>query len=177
MPRSATGTCNRARVRRAIASSGFTLLEVLVVVAIGAIMVGLVVLRMGDWRSDVDPQRQLERLAALIEAQCEQAMFQSRPRGIRITEQGYDFWQSASDGWVMLTGDGIDRPRDWHGAVEPTLDVSGYRSRLSDEPDAPQLWCDPLGELSLFTLTLEVGGLRADLSGSGLGRLDVEQRR
>ena len=184
MPRSATGTCNRARVRRPIAHwprtagpRGFTLLEVLVVVAIGAIMVGLVVLRMGDWRSDVDPQRQLERLAALIEAQCEQAMFQSRPRGIRITEQGYDFWQSASDGWVMLTGDGIDRPRDWHGAVEPTLDVSGYRSRLSDEPDAPQLWCDPLGELSLFTLTLEVGGLRADLSGSGLGRLDVEQRR
>ncbi len=177
MPRSATGTCNRARVRRVIASRGFTLLEVLVVVAIGAVMVGLVVLRMGDWRSDADPERQLQRLAALIEAQCEQAMFQSRPRGIRITGEGYDFWQSASDGWVVLTGDGIDRPRAWQGGVEPTLDVGGHRVRLSDEPDAPQLWCDPLGELSLFILTLEVAGLRAELSGGGLGRLDVEQRR
>ncbi len=177
MPRSATGICNRARVRQGVTSSGFTLLEVLVVVAIGAVMVGLVVLRMGDWRSDADPERQLERLAALIEAQCEQAMFQSRPRGIRITGEGYDFWQSASDGWVILTGDGIDRPRSWYGEVEPTLDVAGYRSRLSDEPDAPQLWCDPLGELSLFTLTLEGGGLRADLNGHGLGRLDVELRR
>lgn len=180
MPRSATGTFNRDRVRRSIAhcpQRGFTLIEVLVVVAIAAVMVGLVVLRMGDWRSEADPQRQLERLAALIEAQCEQAMFQSRPRGIRITEEGYDFWQSASDGWVVLSAGGIHRPRDWQGGAEPTLDVGGHRARLAEEPEAPQLWCDPLGELSLFTLALEGGGVRAELSGVGLGRLTVEQRR
>ncbi|QOC23136.1 prepilin-type N-terminal cleavage/methylation domain-containing protein [Wenzhouxiangella sp. AB-CW3] len=156
---------------------GFTLLEVLVVVAIGAIMVGVVVLRMGDWRTEMSPDRQLERLAALIEAQCDQAMFQSRPRGIRITEEGYDFWQSASDGWVVLSGEGINRPRHWQGGLEPSLDVTGYRARLDEEPELPQLWCDPLGELSLFTLTLEGGGLRASLSADRPGRLRVEAGR
>jgi general secretion pathway protein H len=175
MPRSATGTCKPGQVTGS--DRGFTLLEVLVVVAIGAIMVGLVVLRMGDWRSQADPLGQLERLAALIEAQCEQAMFQSRPRGIRITEEGYDFWQSASEGWVILPGDGIHRPRAWQGGVEPELDVSGHRARLSEDVEAPQLWCDPLGEMSLFTLALEAGGSRAELRGSGPGRLALEQRR
>lgn len=184
MPRSATGTFERhlvnarsGRMPPVRNQPGFTLLEVLVVVAIGAVLVGLVVLRMGDWRGPADPERQLERLVALIEAQCEQAMFQSRPRGIRITEEGYDFWQSASEGWVILSGDGINRPRMWQGEVDLTLDVSGYRSRLSDEPEAPQIWCDPLGELTLFTLGLEGGGVRADLTGNGLGRLRVEPRR
>ena len=184
MPRSATGTCNRGRVSirsRHIASvrdqRGFTLIEILVVVAIGAVLVGLVVLRMGDWRGQADPERQLERLAALIQAQCEQAMFQSRPRGLRITEEGYDFWQSASEGWVILSGDGINRPRSWQGNVDLTLDVTGYRSRLSDEPEAPQIWCDPLGELTLFTLGLEGGDLSARLSASGTGHLSVEALR
>ncbi len=184
MPRSATGISDRGRVSahdRLTASTrrerGFTLLEVLVVVAIGAILVGLVVLRMGDWRGQADPEHQLERLAVLIKVQCEQAMFQSRPRGIRITEDGYDFWQSASEGWVILAGDGVDRPRSWLGELDLTLDVSGYRSRLSDEPEAPQIWCDPLGELTQFTLTLDGGGQQVDLFGKGLRNLAVERRR
>lgn len=184
MPRSVTGTCDRGRVSvrsfhgaPVCSDKGFTLIEVLVVVVIGAVLVGLVVLRMGDWRGQADPEKQLEQLAALIEVQCEQAMFQSRSRGIRITGEGYDFWQSGSEGWVILSGDGINRARLWLGDVDLTLEVSGYRAGLSEEPEAPQIWCDPLGELTLFSLGLEGGDLRARLSGEGLGRLAVEQRR
>jgi general secretion pathway protein H len=152
---------------------GFTLLEMLVVVVIAAILTALVALRLGDWRSPDDPQHQLERLAALIEAQCQQAVFQSRPRGLRVTDAGYDFWQATSAGWVPLRGDGINRVRDWAGEVSPELLVDGHRLRLDNEPEGPQIICQPLGELTGFEVSLEFDQRRWFLTGRGDGRLDV----
>jgi len=154
-------------------TAGFTLLEVLVVVAIGAILTALVFLRLGDWRSPDDPRMQLERLAALIERQCEQAMFQSRPRGIRITESGYDFWQATSQGWVALAPEGLDRPRSWAAEQGPELLVEGHGVDLAREPDGPQLACQPLGELTLFEIMLRDQTGRYRLVGNGSGRLAV----
>lgn len=154
---------------------GFTLLEVLVVVAIAAVLTGFVVLRLGDIGADHSAERQLERLAALIDAQCEQALFQSRPRGVRITEVGYDFWQDTSDGWVALPGEGLTRPRRFPESMRIDLDVSGHAVRLGDEPDAPQLICEPLGALTAFTLTLEAGDERMRLISAGSGQLNLEK--
>ncbi len=145
---------------------GFTLLEVLVVVVIAALLTGLVLLRVGQWRGPDDPSAQLERLAALIEAQCQQAVFQARPRGVRITLEGYDFWQAASQGWQPLPAEGIGRPRAWLGEHPPRLLVEGRASTLADA-SAPQIVCAPLGELTLFELTLA----EARLLGRGDGRL------
>lgn len=155
---------------------GFTLLEVLVVVAIAAILTGFVVLRLGDLRSGTAVDRQLERLAALIDHQCEQALFQSRSRGVRITEDGYDFWQSVADGWVPLSGDGPARARAWSESAAPALEVSGHRERLDDDREMPQLVCEPLGALTSFTLALEAGDEQARLVSDGSGRLRLETR-
>lgn len=157
-------------------SDGFTLIEVLVVVAIATILTTLVVLRIGDWQSPDDPQAQLERLAALIERQCEQAMFQSRPRGVRITAEGYDFWQATSQGWVALTGEGLDRPRQWLTERAPELLVEGHGVELSAEPEGPQLSCQPMGELTLFELLLRDSSAPTQpyrLVGNSSGRLVV----
>lgn len=155
---------------------GFTLLEVLVVVAIGAIVAALVVLRLGDLRSPQAPGPQLERLAGLIEAQCQQALFQSRPRGVRITAGGYDFWQAAADGWAALPDDGINRQRQWLGRPDIELVVEGHPVRVEDESDAPQLVCQPVGELSPFTLVMRVAGEQFRLTGEPGGRLAMERR-
>lgn len=153
---------------------GFTLIEVLVVVTIAAVLASLVVLRLGAWSSGVEPSEQLERLAALVDYQCEQAMFQSSPRGIRLTTEGYDFWQSTAEGWVPVPDDQVARPRAWRGAVDPDLVVEGRSVDLREEPAAPQLVCQPLGELTEFNLALRVNGQRAALAGEPSGRLAVE---
>lgn len=153
---------------------GFTLIELLVVVAIGAILAGVAVLSLGRWQSVDDAEQQLARLAGLLEVQCEQALFQSRARGIRLTDAGFDFWQSGSAGWSELPGDGVSRPRAWAGDPELVLFVEGRRQTLDGNGDQPQIVCQPLGEVTSFELELRMPGSRARLSVSPNRRLDLE---
>jgi type II secretion system protein H len=149
---------------------------VLVVVTIAAILASLVVLRLGSWRSGAEPVTQLERLAALIGQQCEQALFQSRPRGVRLTREGYDFWQSTAQGWAPVPEGDAARPRAWRGEVDLDLVVEERKVPIEAEPATPQLVCQPLGELTSFTLELRAEGLSAALAGEPGGRLAVEAR-
>ena len=145
---------------------GFTLIELLVVVVIAAVLTGLAVLSLGAWRSADDPEAQLQRFAALLEMQCDAALFQSRPRGIRVTAAGYDFWQAVDGGWAPLTGGGVDRPRDWPAGIQPRLFIEGRRQALDDQDAPPQIVCQPLGELTAFELELGAG-LRLTASAGG----------
>lgn len=158
-------------------SRGFTLIEVLVVVTIAAIVASLVVLRLGNWGSGTGPAEQLKRLAALIDYQCEQALFQSKPRGIRLTTEGFDFWQSTGQGWAPVPDDEVARPRAWRGEVELDLAVEERSIAIAEDPAAPQLVCQPLGELTDFDLALRVDGQTATLLGEPGGRLAVEASR
>jgi general secretion pathway protein H len=173
MAKSATGPTNSQAPRTR--ARGFTLIEVLVVVTIAAVLAALVVLRLGTWRSGVEPVAQLERLAALIDYQCEQALFQSRPRGLRLTTEGYDFWQSTGQGWAPLPDDEIVRSREWAGGVAVELLVEDRAVPLEAEPDAPQLICHPLGELTEFNLSLRAAGESAVLVGEPGGQLALER--
>lgn len=190
MQRSATGRIREIAAKRserppdggrAVAlqrfAYGFTLIEVLVVVTIAAILASLVILRLGEWRSGAEPAEQLERLAALIDYQCEQALFQSKPRGIRLTTEGYDFWQSTGAGWAPVPDDEVARPRAWQGEVELDLMVEDRSLAVEEAPAAPQLVCQPLGELTDFDLALRLDGQTASLLGEPGGRLAVEVSR
>jgi len=183
--RSATGRTEKApteragrrRVQSTPATRGFTLIEVLVVVVIAAILASLMVLRLGAWRSGAEPVEQLERLAALIDFQCEQALFQSKPRGIRLTSEGYDFWQPTGQGWVPVPDDEVSRARAWQGAVVLDLVVEDRAVALDESPSSPQLICQPLGELTAFDLELRSGALTAAIAGEPGGGLAVEEVR
>ncbi|MFP4208240.1 MAG: prepilin-type N-terminal cleavage/methylation domain-containing protein [Wenzhouxiangella sp.] len=154
-------------------ADGFTLIELLVVVTIGAVLAGMVVLTVGRWSAPDEPERQLARVAALLEAQCEQALFQSRARGLRVTAAGFDFWQAGSAGWVALPSAGINRHRAWRGEVEPDLFLEGRRQALDESLEAPQILCQPLGEVTPFELELRAGQQRTRLTVAGNGRAQL----
>lgn len=167
---------------------GFTLIELLVVLAITATLTALVVLRFGTWQDPDDPQRILERIAARISHQCEQALFQSRPRGLRFTVQGYDAWQGGPEGWQPLPQQGPDQAQSIPRSLELALELGGYPVELPDldaslgsgesRPVSPQLICHPLGELTPFRLTLtEAQGEPWTLEGEASGRLVLPQSR
>lgn len=140
-------------------------------VAIAAVMSALVILRLGQWRAPEGPDVQLERFGALLETQCEQAMFQARPRGLRITSEGYDFWQATADGWVALSQDGLTRPRSWSREVAPNLQLDGHSVGLDEDTQQPQIICQPLGEMTRFELALSSDDRVWRLTGRPRGQL------
>lgn len=128
---------------RGLLPRGFTLIEVLVVIAITATLTALVVLRLGDLQDPDDPQRVLERVAARVNHQCEQALFQARPRGLRFgmlaseggvrtdSEIGYDAWQSSAEGWQVLPQQGPDQAQVIPEGLTVELMLGGYAVDLS----------------------------------------------
>jgi len=161
---------------------GFTLIEVLVVMAIAATLTALVILRLGAWQDPDDPERLLERLAARIGHQCEQALFQSRPRGLRFSQSGVDAWQRGPEGWRALAERGADAMLSVPRSLAMGLELGGYPVELkelerspmaNDPPDpAPQVVCHPLGELTPFRLSLSAADDRElVLEGQASGRL------
>lgn len=165
-------------------SPGYTLLEVLVVVLITGIMTGLVVFSLGGDDSG-NPDKQLERLAALSEHWCERAVLEGRPLGIRITESGYDFWTPDSLGEAAAIGDenywqpaadvAAFAQHEWAEALQTELLLQGQLAPL--DALQPQIICFESSELTPFVINLRRPGERpALLEGNLAGRLQLSDR-
>lgn len=86
---SGTGTSTKARQR----CTGFSLLELMVVVAIIGVMAGALVLSIGLGNEERVQQREADRLRGLIGLLREEALMQNRDFGLEVTETGYRFLQ------------------------------------------------------------------------------------
>ena len=93
MPISVTGTStDRLSARRHERACGFSLLELLVVVAIIGIFVGVVVLSVGITGPDRRGEQEMFKLKSIIDLVREEALMQSRDVGIFFTENSYWFY-------------------------------------------------------------------------------------
>jgi general secretion pathway protein H len=79
--------------RRDARERGFSLLELLVVVAIIAIFVGAVVLQVGIASgTDHETEREVARLKSLVDLAREEALLQTRDYGVFFTRSAYRFY-------------------------------------------------------------------------------------
>lgn len=96
--------------------NGFTLVEVLVVMAILALLTGSVMLLAPDHRARARPAT--EALAARVVMLRERAIINAAPARLRVDAQGYRFEQRRSGAWVPLDTRAAQR---WPNGVHPVL--------------------------------------------------------
>jgi len=135
-------------------SSGFSLIEILVVTAILAVVAATVTLAIAGAGGERQLARDADRIAALVGYACEQAELSGRDIGLSLSRGGYQFSRSDHAGWLLLRDDEL-RPRKWSVGPAVSLTRGGNRVGVGDEfPDKPQLACFSSGELTAFRLEL-----------------------
>lgn len=166
MPTSATGTSSRRRGGRPPAS-GFTLLEVLVVIVIIGIITSMAVVSTRVLGGDHEMDQEARRLAAVLGQAREDAMLEGRDVGLRVDARGYDFmrWDGRVEQWLLESEDPLLRERAFPDGVEATLWLESRQVQLparaaptEAERPLPQVVLLASGDMVPFELRLQRAG-------------------
>ncbi len=154
---------------------------------ITGIMTGLVIFSLGS-DDNADPDKQLRRLAGLMEHWCQRAVLEGRSMGIRITRSGYDFWipdslgenvltssNSEQDLWQAVSTEPAFTAHKWADSLQPRLLLQGQLTPLDTEQ--PQVICFASSEITPFVMSLDsAGDAPVSLVGKLSGRLQLVGR-
>lgn len=162
-------------------AGGFTLLEILVVIAIIGTIVTFAVLSLGSRALDEQLETESERLYQLLAIAAEDAEIQSLDLGWRYTDRGYEFLALTTAGeWSPLQTSGSLRARTLPQPLFIDLSVEGRAlppSAPGEELVEPQVLLLSSGEVSSFRLDLKARGHKpyVRLQGDALGRLSKKR--
>jgi len=170
-PTSATGTSTEAasvaRLPRHVPehcvrfarSSGFSLLELLVVVAIIAVFVGAAVLSLSVAGNDPATEQQAARLKGVLDLVREEALMQNRDFGVVFTASAYRFYtyDYGVQAWVEPADDRLLAEHALEESLELGLWVEDREIVLEDDLDPndledpqPQVMILSSGEMTPF---------------------------
>ena len=175
---------------RAPLQSGFTLLELMVVLVLVGIIFSFAVLSIGGDDLAEAMERETRRLVTLIGMASDEAVLRSEEVAIHFSDDGYTFMVLQGDGWQAVENDALLKPRTLPAGVMLRLEVEGDPPLLrekdnDDKEDAkeaeerltPQVFILSSGEMTPFAITLEAdqSRFRYHLTASLMGELEWEQ--
>jgi general secretion pathway protein H len=169
-------------------STGFTLLEVLVVVFIIAITAAAAVLAVGTAGRDRELERESERLLGLLNYTREQAELRTREFGVLVEETRYRFvsFDLRKQVWVEIESDPAMRPRELPDGLSLSLEVEArpilLRRPADSEDMTPHLMLYSNGDLTPFVLRVrrDEAGRSIEVSSTEKGLIEtkpLEERR
>jgi len=139
---------------------GYTLLEVLVVMVILGVMSGFIILSLRGNPEGARLSEAADRIAALVQLQCEEALLGNRTMRMRLDDSGYRFEVANRSGWEDH-GKDVFRSRTWPVPLAARLSIDGRADAMGTAGDN-FIYCLPTGELTPFELELSTrNGSRA----------------
>jgi general secretion pathway protein H len=168
MPTSVTGTSSKPR-RAAPRSSGFTLLELLVVIVIIGIITSMAMVSTRVLGGDHEMDQEARRFVAVLGQAREDAMLEGRDVGLRIDASGYDFmrYDGRQERWDLVVEDPLLRERTLPDGLAASLRLESrpvqLRPRVAPterEQPQPQVVLMASGDLIPFEVRLERAGTR-----------------
>lgn len=155
---------------RGVRATGFSLIELLVVIVVLAIAASAVVLSTGTLRADDPVETEARRLVALMRFVSEEALVQGRDFGVEFSPGTYRFlsWDPDTRLWSVVDDEAALRARELPPDLEFALAIDGRevvleRERRQREADelVPQVAIFSSGEVTPFELFV-VGDYVAD---------------
>jgi general secretion pathway protein H len=139
-------------------SAGFTLLEIMVVIALIGIITSFAVISIRGNTVAEQLETEARRLAALIELNRQEAIMLSRQRGVRFNQHGYTFVQFDDHGdaetpWRVVEQGAAPLSRNVATAIEINLVVEGRPLVLEADSQVPQILLLSSGEVTDFSVT------------------------
>jgi general secretion pathway protein H len=149
----------RFKISRAFNSSGFTLIEVLVVLIIISIITAVAVLALGSFDRGRREKMIVEQFTQVIAAAQQQAILTPMVLGLTITHNGYQFYQygtidKKTPQWQPLRNDVLSRSYAFHRVF--TVDVKSIAAYSSvSKKSLPAIVFLPSGYVTPFVLNLK----------------------
>jgi len=148
-----------------------------VLVIIGVILTFIGLSTGGDSRAE-QMQREMRRLAALIELASEEAVLRSEQLAIRFGETDYEFMLLDANQWNPINDIPLLRPRELPKGIELRLELEENPppGLEAEEAESPQVFLLSSGEMTPFILTLSAPETerRFQVKASLLGQLELE---
>ncbi len=166
MPTSGTGSYRRRAAR--VASAGFSLLELLIVVAIIGLLAQAVALSWRALGNDREVEQETGRLSSMLNLLREEALMQTRDYGIMFTETGYRFYvfDYQQLEWALPQGDRLLEAHALPRLLSMTLMLDGREVPLYPDFESqdienaePQVMLLSSGEVTPFTIEMTRAGI------------------
>lgn len=146
------------RVQAARPRAGFTLVELLMVIAVIGLAAGAVVLAVPDPRPAVGLEA--ERFAARLSRAREESILSGRPVAVEASADGYGFTVFDGAAWSVLD-EGPFGPQNWTGGT-------------TVEPAAVRVVFDPTGVAEPAALTLSRDQVSRTVAVDGAGEVRID---